>query len=93
MARSIRSLFRRTHDKVAAIMVLTVLTLLLLWLWHGVYEARESARRLNSQGRMCAITLSMFEFSQHEAHGKGDWHDWRLPPAFSTDKNGKPLLS
>ncbi len=50
----------------------------------AVHSARGAARRMQSMNNMKQIAIAMFNYES--AHGS-------YPPAYSTDKKGKPLLS
>jgi hypothetical protein len=84
---------RLVHGVVVAITAAAILTAVLWPVVHSYRAAREQVRQLCSQGRMCGIAVAMHDFARGTAQRADDPHRGSLPPAFSTDKNGKPLLS
>jgi type II secretory pathway pseudopilin PulG len=65
-------------------MQMATIGILVALLLPAVQSAREAARRMASTNNMKQIALAMHNYAMAKGH---------LPPAYTTDANGKPLLS
>ena len=74
----------QTPNFVCLIVPVLVLAMLGVLLAPAVREARDAARRLNCNGHLCQISFALLNYEQA-------YHCF--PPAYISDKNGKPMHS